>query len=278
MRITKGLIEKVNGELKDKGYFVEKTMVNKNNEVKTGLVIKKIDDEERMVCPTIYIGEMTCFDEVMRYALEVISREVPSIDMEHILDKEYILGHVKAQMVSAGNVILEPGVVYRDYLDMAIVYRVEVGEIDGGQGSFLIRDGVIEKVGLTEEDLFEVVNHDMRFDTKTLAETLANMMGQEVPFDLGLPEIYVVTSESMIHGAGVLCSEFLGELREKLEGDFFILPSSVHEILVLKDEFGPSAIELLELVKTVNATEVAPCDKLTDSVYKYDATGLSKVA
>jgi hypothetical protein len=82
----------------------------------------------------------------------------------------------------------------------------------------------------------------------------------------------------MIHGAGVLCSEFLGKIREKLQGDFFILPSSTHEILVLKDEFGPSAIELLELVKTVNATEVAPCDKLTDSVYKYDATGLSKVA
>ena len=68
MRVTKGLIEKVNGELEAKGYFVEKTKVNKNNEVKTGLVIKKID-EERMVCPTIYIGEMTCFDEVMRYTL-----------------------------------------------------------------------------------------------------------------------------------------------------------------------------------------------------------------
>lgn len=277
MRVTKGLIEKVNGELKDKGYFVEKTKVNKNNEVKTGLVIKKID-EERMVCPTIYIGEMTCFDEVMRYALEVISREVPSIDMEHILDKDYILGHVKAQMVSAGNVILEPGVVYRDYLDMAIVYRVEVGEIDGGQGSFLIRDGVLEKVGLTEEDLFEVVSHDMDFDTKTLEEALAMMMGEEAPIDFGLPEIYVVTSENMIHGAGVLCSEFLGKIREKLDGDFFILPSSTHEILVLKDEYGPSAVDLLELVKTVNATEVAPCDKLTDSVYKYDATGLSKVA
>ncbi len=83
MRITKGLIEKVN-------------------------------------------GEMTCFDEVMRYALEVISREVPSIDMEQILDKEYILGYVRAQMVSAGNVILEPGVVYGDYLDMTIVYRVKL--------------------------------------------------------------------------------------------------------------------------------------------------------
>ncbi len=99
--------------------------------------------------------------------------------------------------------ILEPGVVYRDYLDMAIVYRVEVGEIDGGQGSFLIKDEVLEKVGLTEKDLFEVVSHDMDFDTKTLEETLAKMMGQEVPFDLGLPEIYVVTSENMIHGAGL---------------------------------------------------------------------------
>lgn len=277
MRVTKGLIEKINGEIKDKGYFVEKTTVNKNNEVKSGLVIKEID-KVRMVCPTIYVGELSSFEEVMKYVFEVISKEVPTIDMEHILERSYILSHVKAQMVSAGNVILEPGVVSRELLDMAIIYRVEVGEINGGQGSFVIKEDVLKKVGLTEEELFDVVSHDMRFDTKTLAETLARMMGEEAPFDFGLPEIYVVTSENMIHGAGVLCSEYLGQLREKLDSDLFILPSSLHEILVLKDEYGASAVDLLELVKTVNATEVAPCDKLTDSVYKYDATGLSKVA
>lgn len=76
MRVTKGLIEKINGEIKDKGYFVEKTTVNKNNEVKSGLVIKKID-EQRMVCPTIYVGELSSFEEVMRYVLEVISKEAP---------------------------------------------------------------------------------------------------------------------------------------------------------------------------------------------------------
>lgn len=62
------------------------------------------------------------------------------------------------------------------------------------------------------------------------------------------------------------------------EEDLFILPSSLHEIIVLKERDGMVPTDLLELVKQVNATEVRPDDKLTDSVYKFDAEGLKKVA
>ena len=55
---------------------------------------------------------------------------------------------------------------------------------------------------------------------------------------------------------------------ERVGGDFFILPSSIHEILIVPDN---GKMELEAMVKEVNATQVAPADKLTDSVYHYDS-------
>lgn len=279
MEITKDLIEFINEGIEDLGYFVEKTLVKKNNASLDGLIVKRVGDTN-MVCPTIYPNDFEKFEDVLEYIHQVINKPSPKIEVEHIMEKNYILSNVRAQVVSAGNVMLEADVVYRDFLDMAIVYRVDIGEVDGGRASYLVKSGVLDKVGLTEEDLFEVVSKDMRFVTSTMAQTLAKLMGvEEVPEEMDLlDDIYIISNEQMINGAGVLCSDYLKDLREKFGCDLFILPSSLHEIIVLKERDGMVPTELLELVKQVNATEVRPADMLTDSVYKFDESGLSKVA
>ena len=53
--------------------------------------------------------------------------------------------------------------------------------------------------------------------------------------------------------------------------DFFILPSSIHEVLLVKDDGNVNFTELKNMVEEVNATQVAPEEKLTDSVYHYDS-------
>ena len=61
--------------------------------------------------------------------------------------------------------------------------------------------------------------------------------------------------------------ENMGEL---LGNDFFILPSSIHEMLILPDDGQVDAEMLKDMVKEVNATQVAPEERLTDDVYHYD--------
>ncbi len=63
----------------------------------------------------------------------------------------------------------------------------------------------------------------------------------------------------------------MDQAAERAGGDFYILPSSIHEILLVKDngQFDRAALE--QMVREVNATQVAPEDKLTDSVYHYDS-------
>ena len=85
-------------------------------------------------------------------------------------------------------------------------------------------------------------------------------------------QMYVATVPDKVHGAGVLAyQDFMDKAAEKAGGDFFILPSSIHEILIVPDNGKMNLKDLEAMVKEVNATQVSPADKLTDSVYHYDS-------
>ena len=63
----------------------------------------------------------------------------------------------------------------------------------------------------------------------------------------------------------------MDQAAERVGGDFFILPGSIHEVLIIHDNGKMDLKDLENMVKEVNATQVAPADKLTDSVYHYDS-------
>lgn len=82
----------------------------------------------------------------------------------------------------------------------------------------------------------------------------------------------VLTTREQINGAAVIfCDEVLRKIRKKI-GDFYILPSSVHEVLVVPVSEGIDREELEEMVKSVNRDEVAPEDRLADRVFLFDGT------
>ena len=112
-----------------------------------------------------------------------------------------------------------------------------------------------------------------------MGEVLAEMMGVEQAEMMGLypvrPEdeqIFVASVPDKVHGAGVLAyQDFMDQAAERAGGDFYILPSSIHEILIVPDNGKMGLSDLENMVKEVNATQVAPADKLTDNVYHYDS-------
>ena len=83
--------------------------------------------------------------------------------------------------------------------------------------------------------------------------------------------LYVATVQGMNYGAGVLAYPgFLDDAAEKLGGDFFILPSSIHEVLLMRDDGGIKAQELKDIISSVNKSEVMPEERLSDHAYRYD--------
>lgn len=103
-------------------------------------------------------------------------------------------------------------------------------------------------------------------------EVMKEMMGPEVYEMFGIPDdvektMYVATVPDKNSGAGVIAyQDFMDQAAERVGGDFFVLPSSINEILLVPDNGDMTADALRDMVKDVNAKEVSPEKRLSDNV------------
>ena len=82
--------------------------------------------------------------------------------------------------------------------------------------------------------------------------------------------MYVATNVQKVWGAGViLYDNLLKTFAEHIGGDFYILPSSTHEVLFVPAYVGFDAKSLKQMVKEVNATEVSEQEFLSNNIYYY---------
>ena len=78
--------------------------------------------------------------------------------------------------------------------------------------------------------------------------------------------------ECKINGAACIIDDNIQKMiAEKVGGDYFVLPSSVHEVLIMPKSEDMDPKELRNMVQDVNATQVAEGEILSDQVYGYDA-------
>lgn len=142
-----------------------------------------------------------------------------------------------------------------------------------------ISDKLMQSWGIAEDVLFTAAKNGMSNFTpvtiKSMTETLMEMCGEEQFELMGVPTeademMYIMSNTEKVNGAAAIIDPNNMDLaRSYMQDDFYILPSSVHEVLLVKQN-QMSVEELEDMVKTVNASAVALQDRLSDHVYKYD--------
>lgn len=90
---------------------------------------------------------------------------------------------------------------------------------------------------------------------------------QRIEFGNGCYPV-IVTNRSGIYGAASVLA--IAEQAEEQIGAFYMLPSSVHEVILLPESMGVSYEEAALMVQEVNSSEVGPEDFLSDTVYRYE--------
>ena len=227
-------------------------------------------------------------DEVVSKAAEVIENgfnNQPAVDIASLTDYSQMKDKLIMEVVSAeANAEMLDKVPHKDMEDMAVVYRFELDSSDDGRATILVTNQLIENMGVTPEqlhaDALENAPELKPAVIKGMSEVMAEMMGVSaeelammgMPTDPENEQMFVATVPDKIHGAGIMAyQDFMDQAAERAGGDFYILPSSIHEILIVPDNGNMSLSDLEAMVKEVNATQVAPEDKLTDSVYHYDS-------
>ena len=83
--------------------------------------------------------------------------------------------------------------------------------------------------------------------------------------------LYVLTNAKMFLGAAcVFYPEVLSSIGNAVQTDYYILPSSIHECIILPASSGYSREELEEIVRQVNEAQVPEQEILSNHVYFYD--------
>ena len=93
----------------------------------------------------------------------------------------------------------------------------------------------------------------------------------------GMPPLYVLTNETQICGAAcMLYPALLEEFAENVGKDLYVLPSSIHEVLLLPTDTRCADESLRALVQSVNSEQLPLSQQLSDTVYYYsrEANGL----
>lgn len=182
------------------------------------------------------------------------------------------------------------GVPHFEVLDLSMVFYVLLLENEGGTGAVMADSRLLENWGITPEELREQAERNSPGLLPAKVESMAGMVkgifgslpeagegtGVEGNFawkgETDFP--LVLTNARMLDGfAAVLYPGVLKGMADRMGTDFYVLPSSRHEALLLPADFPAGAGELREMVREVNRTAVAQEDILSDSVYYYDRLG-----
>ncbi|MDE6852879.1 MAG: hypothetical protein K2J67_10430 [Lachnospiraceae bacterium] len=173
------------------------------------------------------------------------------------------------------------------FLDMVITFHILMIEEENGIGSIMIRNALQQEWKISTRQLFQLAEentmrlfplqiHSMEEMLSQLEEEhpeLAEEYPEEAIRSQGYQETLVVTNQKGINGAAVLLyPDCLARLEKQCAGDYYILPSSIHELLVLPDRAGIARSDLQRMVWEVNEHCVKPDEILSDHVYHYSST------
>lgn len=268
--------------------------VTKNNDTKlTGITLKL---EDSNISHGVYLDdyykaykEGADFDELIKkLAYTYVLNDDKEYDANQLADFEMVKDKISCKVINAGNnkefLKDKP---HTDIEDLAVVYSVVLGKENNGIYSVMVDDMMLNTYGITVDELHETAvenlsKQDVSF--KTLRETFMEMMfpngvsgndpfmAMMMPPEDAVPDIYVLSNDAGLYGASeILNTPFMDEIATQLGGDYIVLPSSVHETLIvpMSEDLDREALE--NMVQEVNVGAVRPEDRLSDHVYQYDS-------
>lgn len=250
--------------------------VRKNNGVCRKACTVRFHDAQ--VAPTVYLdpyydhylhGEAV--SESAENILKYCRNKTPDISFpdNFFRDYETVCGRLGIKLVGTErNLEMLRDIPHIEFEDMSAVFFYLLEDPSFGNGMIIVRNTDMERWQKTPGELKEQALRNCASMLPPVFRSLADVLEVLRPADEG--NLYLLTNESALYGAAVLLYPgILQEISEYLGGSYFVLPSSVHEVILLPDH-GEEAGDLLQIVTEINHTQVAEEEILTDAVYKYE--------
>ncbi len=284
------------GNMLGGGHDIRIHRAGKNNGVyRTGL---QITGNGLDIAPVIYIdryyglyekGEDT-IDSVAARVMDTYNRErrggMMQVDMRKFLSYDRVRETIVYKLVSTGkNRELLEDVPHVDFMDLSIIFQCLVSREGPEMATILVHNVHMKLWDVTTEELHAAAEENTRkllpYEFKSMTEVLHEIMETEDPEQSGHSEfeaeladnvpMYVLSNKNRVEGAAcMLYPGLIRDLADQFGKSLYIIPSSVHELLLLPTKDTGECAEIKRMTREINDTQVSPEEIRSYSLYYYD--------
>lgn len=194
-------------------------------------------------------------------------------------DREWVQERLFLQLINnSKNKKLLKDSIHMDFKELSLVLYIMATDDENGIGKVRVTKAMLDHFKWAEKDILSyALENTVRlfpYEEIPMYELLSKITGcTDIPginIVKGEPEIMILTNNKGVFGATtVFYPGVLKELADRHNTSLFLLPSSIHEFIVLEDDGIYDAKELEKMVQEVNVSAVSPEDVLSDNIYYY---------
>lgn len=262
-------------------YQIEVLTIPKNNKVTLqGLSIHKKDLH---ISPTIYLEPFyeafkqgTSFDEILKEIKLTYYHTIPPVDFDinFFTEFESVKPHICMKLIHyQRNEELLKEIPHIRFLDLAVVFYYLFPIAMCENATILIYNHHLSLWNINSEELFQIAKEN---SPKLLPYYLDDIFSVMDGLDGYAPSpsssnIYVLTNSDKLFGASaILYPQLLSLIAHRMECDFVIIPSSIHEVLLVPYTENTPPAHYEEMISEVNDTQLAREEILSDHAYFFE--------
>lgn len=285
---------KVEELLSEKRLNVTSKSILKNNGCYLdGLIVS---NENSRISPVLYVNEFydsylrgLDFDELTEDVIKVVDNAFYKLPEIPEMTREYVEEHLYAKVINAGaNKELLTTVPHRILHDLAVIPCIAVNTPNDNASAKITND-MLSVIKMTKDEVIQkaIENTEKQsFECVSMMEMLLGMISADFkPEESETPEellddiirnekdnsMFVVLNRKQNNGSAILvCKSSLEKAVQEVGEDCYILPSSIYEVMLVPKNGVKNEQELLDMVREINRTQVAPGEVLSDNIYQYN--------
>lgn len=251
-----------------------------------GVVLKgiTISGQASNIMPTLYLEKFyeeyktgTPFEEIIGMFLSEYERAgvKEDFDIQFFTDYEKVRPRLAFKLIHYEmNEKLLSKVPHKRYLDLAIVCYCDVKDAGIGHGSILIRQEHLELWKISKEQVIKDAMENMPLLYPADFMNMAAVLRELYEDPAGLLEIsfpmYVLTNKERLNGAAsLLYKGQMEQIADILHQDYYVLPSSLHEVIIMPKNKGTDGEYLSQMVDEINHEQLAREEILSNHAYLY---------
>lgn len=256
-----------------------------------------------------FISFEITFDEIVSEIAKMYRKEswVDKLNVEQFEEFDKIKGKIVYKIINtAYNQDTLENIPYIEFMDLSIVFYIMLSAGNDMEATVLINNSQLELWGVTKDEIYSIAKENtpnlLKCEIISMDEVIRGMLNDNLYGSIGEEnesyfincdsidkdeivdrivkdvkkkstlDMYVLTNEKKLYGAAcILYDNVLEAFSRKMNSNIYIIPSSVHEVILVPEEEGISGKQITAMIQDVNKNELDPTDVLSDHVYYYNS-------